>query len=332
MSRWRRLALFGLALALALWLGNSSWLHGAPGGPPLLLAHRGLAQTFPIAQLSGSEDTSKLIYPPEHAFLENTLASMAAAFEHGADIVELDVQRTADGQFAVFHDERLEYRTDGHGLIREHPLAALKQLDVGFGYTADGGKTFPFRGKGVGLMPSLGEVLARFPERELLLDVKRGDAAEGQALAALLAQLPPARLARLAAYGGDPAMQALRQRLPSLPVMSRRSLLRAGLSYLALGWSGYLPEACRNTELRIPLRFAPLLWGWPHRLVARLESVGTRLVLVSGQGRWSEGFDSRDSLSDIPAGFAGTIWTNRIDRIGPLLKPRSAPARATPGE
>lgn len=328
MSRWRRaallrrLALLGLALLAALWLGNSSWLHGAPGKPPLLLAHRGLAQTFPIAQLSGSEDTSKLIYPPEHPFLENTLASMSAAFEHGADIVELDVQRTADGEFAVFHDELLEFRTDGHGLIREHSLAALKQLDVGFGYTADGGKTFPFRGKGVGLMPSLGEVLARFPERELLLDVKRGDAREGGALAAYLAQLPPARLAQLAAYGGDPAMQALRQTLPGLRVMSKRSLLRASLAYFALGWSGYIPGVCRRTELRIPLRFARFFWGWPHRFVARMESVGTRVVLVSGSGRWSEGFDSLDSLSELPAGYAGVLWTNRVDRIGAALKPR----------
>ena len=320
MTRWQRSALGGVALLAALWLGNSSWLHGAPGKQPLLLAHRGLGQTFPIAGLSGAEDTSKLIYPPEHPYLENTLASMAAAFEHGADIVELDVQRTADGQFAVFHDELLEFRTDGQGPIRARTLAELKQLDVGFGYTADSGKTFPFRGKGVGLMPSLDEVLARFPERELLLDVKRGDAAEGEALAAVLRRLPPARLARLAAYGGDAAMQALRQMLPSLPVMSRRSLLRASLSYLALGWSGYVPDACHDTEIRIPLRFAPLFWGWPHRFVARMESAGTRVVLVSGQGRWSEGFDTVDSLSDIPAGFAGAIWTNRIDRIGPLLK------------
>lgn len=322
MSRWQRAVLAGVALVAALWLGNSSWLHGAPGRPPLLLAHRGMAQTFPIAGLTGSEDTSKLIYPPEHPYLENTLASMAAAFARGADIVEVDVQRTADGQFAVFHDELLEFRTDGKGLVRAHSLAALKQLDVGFGYTADGGRTFPFRGKGVGLMPSLDEVLARFPERELLLDVKRGDVLDAEALAAFLAQLPPARLGWLAAYGGDAAMTALRHTLPALRVMSRRSLVRASLAYFALGWSGYLPEACRGTEIRLPLRFAPLFWGWPHRFVARLESVDTRVVLVSGDGRWSEGFDSLDSLSDIPAGYAGVIWTNRIDRIGPALKPR----------
>jgi glycerophosphoryl diester phosphodiesterase len=74
----------------------------------------------------------------------------------------------------------------------------------------------------------------------------------------------------------------------------------------------------------VPLRFAPLFWGWPHRLVERMEAVGTRVVLVAGDGRWSEGFDALDSLQAIPEGYAGVIWTNRIDRIGPALKPELA--------
>jgi glycerophosphoryl diester phosphodiesterase len=285
----------------------------------LLLAHRGLGQTFPIAGLDGAEDTSKLIYVPEHSFLENTIVSMEAAFEYGADIVELDIQRTADGRFAVFHDALLELRTDGRGSVRAHSLEMLKTLDVGFGYTADGGKTFPFRGKGVGLMPSLDEVLGRFPDRQFLIDVKTTDPDDGPALAAYLAQLPKDRLDRLAAYGGDKPIKALAAALPTLRVMSKPMLMRASLAYFALGWSGYIPSACRGTELHIPLRFAPLFWGWPHRLVERMASVDTRVVLVAGDGRWSEGFDSAAALKAIPAGFAGVIWTNRIDRIGPSL-------------
>ncbi len=41
----------------------------------------------------------------------------------------------------------------------------LQALDIGYGYTADGGKTFPFRGKGINLMPTLDEVLNHFPDR-----------------------------------------------------------------------------------------------------------------------------------------------------------------------
>ena len=245
---------------------------------------------------------------------------MEAAFEYGADIVELDVQRAADGRFAVFHDAVLEFRTDARGAVRAHSLEMLKTLDVGFGYTADGGKTFPFRGKGVGLMPSLDEVLARFPDRQFLIDIKSGDPDDGTALAAFLAQLPKDRLDRLSAYGGDKPIQALAGSLPSLRVMSKATLVRASLTYFALGWSGYIPSACRGTELRIPSRFAPLFWGWPHRLVERMAAVDTRVVLVAGDGRWSEGFDSPASLQAIPAGFAGVIWTNRIDRIGAALR------------
>lgn len=311
----------GLAVAALVWAANSSWLYGAPGRRPLLLAHRGVAQTFPIRGLSGNEDTSKLIFPPEHAFIENTIASMEAAFEAGADTVELDVQRTADGRFAVFHDAALEFRTNGRGPIRAHSLESLKALDVGFGYSADGGKTFPFRGKGVGLMPSLDEVLARFPEREFLIDMKTGDAEDGAALAVLLGTLPRERATRLAAYGGKHAMEALARAAPSMRLMSKSTLLNAALMYFALGWTGYVPAACHNTEMRIPLRFAPLFWGWPHRFVGRMDAVNTRVMLVAGDGRWSEGFDTPESLHSIPEGFAGGIWTNRIDRIGPVLKP-----------
>ena len=148
------------------------------------------------------------------------------------------------------------------------------------------------------------------------------------ALAALLAQLPRDRLEQLAAYGGDQPIQVLVGSLPSLQVMSKPTLVRASLAYLALGWSGYIPSACRGTELRIPLRFAPLFWGWPHRLVERMASVDTRVVLVAGDGRWSEGFESPASLQAIPDGFAGVIWTNRIDRIGSVLKRSGSAIRA----
>ena len=101
----------------------------------------------------------------------------------GADIVEFDIHPTTDGHFAVFHDWTVDCRTEGRGVTREHTLAQLKALDVGYGYTADGGKTFPFRGRGVGLMPSLDEVLDAFPGRRFLINIKSNDPAEGALLA-----------------------------------------------------------------------------------------------------------------------------------------------------
>lgn len=46
-----------------------------------------------------------------------------------------------------------------------------------------------------------------------------------------------------------------------------------------------------------------------------MESVNTRVVIVEGNGTWSAGFDTKESLSVIPDNYNGYVWTNRVDRI-----------------
>ncbi|SDE23630.1 Glycerophosphoryl diester phosphodiesterase family protein, partial [Priestia aryabhattai B8W22] len=138
-----------------IYLNNSSLLAKERESQSFLLAHRGVAQTFTMKDIQNDTCTAERIYNPEHNFLENTIPSMEAAFEDGADMVELDVHITKDNQFAVFHDWTVDCRTNGKGVTRDYTMAELKKLDIGYGYTADGGKTYPFRGKGVNLMPSL---------------------------------------------------------------------------------------------------------------------------------------------------------------------------------
>ena len=46
-----------------------------------------------------------------------------------------------------------------------------------------------------------------------------------------------------------------------------------------------------------------------------MESVNTRVVIVEGNGKWSEGFDTVESLKKIPKGYNGYVWTNRIDTV-----------------
>ena len=158
------------------------------------------------------------------------------------------------------------------------------------------------------------------PDRQLLLNIKSNDPEEGARLAEFLLQLPSERLETLAVYGGDEPIAALKEAIPQLRVMSMATLKRALLSYLAVGWSGYVPAAMRNTQLHIPEKFAPFLWGWSHRFLQRMEAVDTRIILVAGSGKFSEGFDSAEDLARIPKGYSGGIWTNRIDRLAPLVK------------
>ena len=172
-------------------------------------------------------------------------------------------------------------------------------------------------------MPSLDEVLAAFPERRLLIDIKSNDPADGEALARRLAQLPPERLSLIMVYGGDRPVAAVRTRLPGLRTMSRASLRSCLLRYIGVGWSGYVPAACRGGLLLIPINVAPWLWGWPGRFLQRLEAARTE-VLVAGpwHGGFSRGIDDAATLARLPAGYAGGIWTNRIDRIAPLIRSR----------
>jgi len=316
------------AVAAAAVLNASFW--SGYRAPITLLAHRGLAQTYHREGLTNETCTAARIYPPEHPYLENTIASMRAAFAAGADVVEFDIHPTTDGHFAVIHDWRLECRTNGTGVTREHTLAELQALDVGYGYTADGGKTFPFRGKGVGLMPSLDEVLATFPDRRFLINIKSNDPHEGDLLADRLLQLPAAQRALLMSYGGEAPEARLASRIPEMRVMSRRTLTACALRYIALGWSGHVPDACRNTMVLVPVNIGWLLWGWPNVFLERMHDAGSEVFVVgplSGGDVGTSGIDTDEDVARLPDGYSGGIWTNRIDRIGPKFKqPDASPS------
>jgi glycerophosphoryl diester phosphodiesterase len=64
---------------------------------------------------------------------ENTLVSFERGLELGADWIELDVHLSRDGALIVIHDETLDRTTNGHGLVRDHTLAELRELDAGEG-------------------------------------------------------------------------------------------------------------------------------------------------------------------------------------------------------
>ena len=308
-----------LILFAAIYLNNSSFFV-RPKGKPLLFAHRGLAQTFPMEGITGQTNTARIIYEPEHPYLENTILSMEAAFSRGADLVELDLQLTRDGEFAVFHDWLLDYRTEKQGALRDYTMAELKKVDVGYGYTADQGKTYPFRGKGVGLMPTLSEVLAHFPKEHLVLHLKSDEQKDGEKLGEYLSLLSDENLGRLVVYGGDRPIAALHERLPQLRVMSKATMIEGLLAYMAIGWTGYVPGSLRNTQLHLPEKYAPWLWGWPTRFLRRMEGANSRVILVAGEGGFSEGFDTVEDLMRLPRGYTGGIWTNRIDRIASVFK------------
>jgi glycerophosphoryl diester phosphodiesterase len=121
---------------------------------PLLIAHRGGAGLAP----------------------ENTLAAFEPAVRlWAADMMELDVRASADGHCVVIHDPTVDRTTDGSGDVAAMPLAALRELDAGHHFTRDGGRTFPFRGRGVAI-PTIEDVLEALPGVPITVEVKTGAA------------------------------------------------------------------------------------------------------------------------------------------------------------
>jgi glycerophosphoryl diester phosphodiesterase len=317
----RRLSgVLGLSLIL-VYLANASWLAPKRDGRPFLVAHRGLGQPYDRVGLTGRTCTAARLLPGGHPYLENTLPSIRAAFDLGAAIVEFDVQPTGDGHFVAFHDATLDCRTEARGGTRDHSLEALQRLDVGHGYTADGGMSWPFRANGVGLMPSLEQVLGTFPDGEFLIDIKGGTAAEARRLGERIAGLQAGRSGRLYVYGRPGSVAAVVAAAPEVTPVSRPRLKACLVRHAALGWSTFIPDACRDTLLTIPANVAPWLWGWPARFLERMEQVGTRVVLLGDYG--GEGFstpiDDPALLDTLPPGYDGGIWTDRIDLIAPAL-------------
>ena len=63
-------------------------------------------------------------------FPENSLEAIDNAIKMGVDIVELDIQRTQDGQLIVMHDASLDRTTTGKGKIANCTLDSIRKLNL----------------------------------------------------------------------------------------------------------------------------------------------------------------------------------------------------------
>ncbi|EJV72306.1 glycerophosphoryl diester phosphodiesterase [Bacillus mycoides] len=65
-------------------------------------------------------------YAPEHTIDAYTLGQQLKG-----DYIEIDLQMTKDGHLIAMHDETLNRTTNGAGLVKEHSLVDIKQLNAG---------------------------------------------------------------------------------------------------------------------------------------------------------------------------------------------------------
>lgn len=93
---------------------------------------------------------------------ENTMAAFRKAVEMKADMIELDVLLSKDNIPVVFHDEKLDSKTNGKGLLANHTFSELRALDAGSWFDSK------FSNE---IIPSLREVL-EYTKNRMLVNIE----------------------------------------------------------------------------------------------------------------------------------------------------------------
>jgi glycerophosphoryl diester phosphodiesterase len=124
------LALIGIPV---VYYGAYLLLRGPLPAEPQFIAHRG-----------------GRVGPPE-----NTLAAFQNAVDLGADWLEMDVQRTRDGELVVIHDETVDRTTNGSGRVADLTFDQIRALDAGLGQQVPTfAEVIAFaKDQGVGILP-----------------------------------------------------------------------------------------------------------------------------------------------------------------------------------
>ena len=279
-----------------------------------IVAHRGIHQDFSGKSMENHVCTARRIFEPEHAYIENTMASIDRAFELGATIVEVDINRTREGELVLFHDAGLECRTDGAGRTSDHTLEYLQSLDVGYGYTSDKGKTFPLRGKGVGKMPLLREVLEKYPEKKFIIDHKDESVGTAEILGEMLGRLDTAQQANLFYWGPVETLNIIRRSVPGYyrlipePMKMRRWMYRY---IFTLGFTGF-PGEVNQKALVLPIKYIKIIPGWPDRLMRKIKKAGGRLFVY---------VDTEKEALRIKGLPIDGIVTDHLERVGRYFTP-----------
>jgi len=135
----------------------------------------------------------------EDEFPSNTMYAFRRALQVGADMLELDVGVTKDGQVVVMHDTTVDRTTNGHGTVASFTLRQLRRLDAAYWFSGGSNayshsrprSAYRLRGVATGKrrppkgftaadfrVPTLREVLRAFPHTPINVEIKGRTKAE----------------------------------------------------------------------------------------------------------------------------------------------------------
>lgn len=316
---WIGIGVAGVVVGLSLL--NASWLAGTPEGRLMVIAQRGIAQPVKADADPAGCAAAQIQDPGGSLWIENSLPSLYKSTRIGADAVEVDARRTLDGRIVLFRDETLDCRTNGTGRVADKTLAELKKLDIGHGYTADGGKTFPMRGRGIAGMPTLDIALYELRGVPFIVRFRGSDPADADAVLAEFARVGMDPADGHGFYGDRRVLARLNERAPGAWTFRPEALGACLDAYRTTGWTSVVPDACEATTVGVPIGAGFTVWGWPYRFFARMADAGARVLMYRGvEDGAILGLDRAEQFDEVPRDFKGHLFVNDFGTVGSALR------------
>ncbi len=191
---------------------------------------------------------------------ENTAPAFDFAMAHNADVLEIDVRLSRDGQVIVIHDDALDRTTNGAGVVRNIGLGELKVLDAAYWFKNATEKTapdgYPFRGRGVTLL-TLGELFEQYPVVRVNIDIKDNEAAAVDAVAQVIAQYQAVDRSVVASFHDD-VLTHCRERHPWLYTSAGMADVKRFYWWYLKGQKGPVPVSVKLFQLPMSYFCIPL--------------------------------------------------------------------------
>lgn len=231
---------------------------------------------------------------------ENTLPAFELALSHGADVMEIDVRLSRDGEVIVIHDERLDRTCNAQGRVRDMRLRELKQLDAGYHFTDLEGRLY--RGCGTELL-SLAELFEQLPHTAINVDIKDKSKEAAWAVAKVIEQSGRTTDVNIGSFH-EQTVAHFRERLPEVTTAATR----AETAHLYFKRSLYKRVAFQY--LQIPVRY----FGIPlatHSFIQHASQRGIKTVF------WT--INDKAVMQRLISRHVTGIVTDRVDIAGALL-------------
>ena len=143
---------------------------------------------------------------------ENTLPAFELAKLHGADILEIDVRISRDGQLVVFHDERVERTCDGQGRVSDLSIIQLKKLNAAHHFVDPEGRSWRNEKTPILTLPEMFELL---PDTTINIDIKDNSMKAALAVAKAVEMADRFTAVNVGSFHAK-TLQHFRQRLPQV--------------------------------------------------------------------------------------------------------------------